>query len=69
MWIQGNQVCCPNRWGCASASTKVEDLKTVRTRNLWHIAGEWKFLIVAVCNFSNFYSFMFHAFRGLNPVL
>jgi hypothetical protein len=55
IWIQGSQGRCLNYWGCASESTKFEDLKNVRTRNLWHTSAERNFLIVTVCNFSNFY--------------
>jgi hypothetical protein len=69
MWILGSQVCGPNRRGCASASTKVEDLKTVSTRDLWHSSRELIFFIVSTCNFSKFYLFMFNRFRGLNSVL
>jgi hypothetical protein len=69
MWIQGSQVCCPNLWGCARTSTKVEDLKIIRTQNLRHSSCEWNFFNVADCNFSNFYLFMFNTVRCLNSDL
>ena len=39
------------------------------TKFVTHTDGEWIFLIVLACKFSNFYLFMFNRFRGLNPIL
>ena len=52
-WEQRKQVCSQYRWGSAGARTKVEDLKTVRIRSLWHTSGEWNFLFGCLVNLLN----------------